>query len=182
MKFSEAWLKEWVSPETTRSQLVEQLTMAGLEVDDVTPVAAEFSGVKVGRVVTCAQHPDADKLRVTQVDIGTELLDIVCGASNCREGLVVAVATVGAILPGDFKIKKAKLRGQPSHGMLCSYQELGIDIESDGILELPDDAPLGMDIREYLTLDDAIVDIDLTPNRADCLSILGLAREVAALK
>lgn len=182
MKFSESWLREWINVDINREQLSDQLTMAGLEVDDIKPIAGDFSGVKVGRVVSCGQHPDADKLQVTKVDVGdSELLDIVCGAANCRENLMVAVATVGAILPGDFKIKKAKLRGQPSHGMLCSYDELGIEIDSDGILELPEDAPIGLDIRDYLNLNDAMIDIDLTPNRADCLSILGLAREVSAL-
>ncbi len=156
--------------------------MAGLEVDGVEAVAGEFTGVKVGQVVECAQHPDADKLRVTKVDVGAEeLLDIVCGASNCRQGIKVAVATVGAVLPGDFKIKKAKLRGQPSHGMLCSFTELGIDVESDGIMELAEDAVLGTDFREFLGLDDVTIDVDLTANRADCLSIAGLAREVGVL-
>ncbi len=145
-------------------------------------MAGSFTGVKVGQVVSCEQHPDADKLRVTKVDIGAEeLLDIVCGASNCRLGIKVAVATVGAVLPGDFKIKKAKLRGQPSHGMLCSFSELGIDVESDGILELSESAVLGTDFREFLGLDDVTVDVDLTANRADCFSIRGLAREVGVL-
>ncbi|MGS0729593.1 phenylalanine--tRNA ligase subunit beta, partial [Shewanella sp. 0m-11] len=112
---------------------------------------------------------------------GEELIDIVCGASNCRLGLKVAVAMVGAVLPGDFKIKKAKLRGQPSFGMLCSFGELGVDIESDGIIELPLDAPIGQDVREYLDLDDAVIDVDLTANRADCLGMAGLAREVGVL-
>ncbi len=150
--------------------------------DDVIAVAGDFSGVVVGEVVECGQHPDADKLRVTKVNVGgEELLDIVCGAPNCRQGLKVAVAVVGAVLPGDFKIKKAKLRGQPSHGMLCSYGELGIEIESDGIIELPLDAPIGTDIREYLQLNDVIIDVDLTANRADCLGMVGLAREVGVL-
>lgn len=182
MKFSESWLREWVNPAVTTDELTHQITMAGLEVDDVLPVAGEFTGVKVGKVVECGQHPDADKLRVTKVDVGAEeLLDIVCGASNCREGLIVAVATVGAVLPGGFKIKKAKLRGQPSHGMLCSFTELGIDVESDGIMELPESAVIGTDIREYLSLNDVTVDVDLTANRADCFSIRGLAREVGVL-
>ncbi|MDE1335178.1 phenylalanine--tRNA ligase subunit beta [Vibrio aestuarianus] len=182
MKFSESWLREWVSPAVTTDELTHQITMAGLEVDDVLPVAGEFTGVKVGQVVECAQHPDADKLRVTKVDVGEEeLLDIVCGASNCRQGIKVAVATVGAVLPGDFKIKKAKLRGQPSHGMLCSFTELGIDVESDGIMELAEDAVIGTDFREFLNLDDVTVDVDLTANRADCFSIRGLAREVGVL-
>ena len=182
MKFSESWLREWVNPEISREALSEQITMAGLEVDGVDPVAAEFSGVVVGEVVECGQHQDADKLRVTKINVGgEELLDIVCGAPNCRLGLKVAVAVVGAKLPGDFKIKKAKLRGVPSHGMLCSYTELGIDIESDGIIELPLDAPIGTDIRDYLDLNDAVIDVDLTANRADCLGMVGLAREVAVL-
>ncbi|MEM5730302.1 phenylalanine--tRNA ligase subunit beta [Shewanella algae] len=182
MKFSESWLREWVNPGISRDELTHQITMAGLEVDDVIAVAGDFSGVVVGEVVECGQHPDADKLRVTKVNVGgEELLDIVCGAPNCRQGLKVAVAVVGAVLPGDFKIKKAKLRGQPSHGMLCSYGELGIEIESDGIIELPLDAPIGTDIREYLQLNDVIIDVDLTANRADCLGMVGLAREVGVL-
>ncbi len=182
MKFSDSWLREWVNPSVSRDALSHQITMAGLEVDGVDPVAAEFSGVVVGEVVECGQHPDADKLRVTKINVGEEeLIDIVCGAPNCRLGLKVAVAMVGAVLPGDFKIKKAKLRGQPSFGMLCSYGELGIDIESDGIIELPTDAPIGKDVREYLDLNDAVIDVDLTANRADCLGMAGLAREVGVL-
>ncbi|UGA56233.1 phenylalanine--tRNA ligase subunit beta [Vibrio sp. VB16] len=182
MKFSESWLREWVNPAVTTDELTHQITMAGLEVDDVLPVAGIFTGVKVGKVVECGQHPDADKLRVTKVDVGAEeLLDIICGAPNCREGIKVAVATVGAVLPGNFKIKKAKLRGQPSHGMLCSFSELGIDVESDGIMELTEDAIIGKDFREYLDLDDVTIDVDLTANRADCFSIRGLAREVGVL-
>ncbi|MDG5899390.1 phenylalanine--tRNA ligase subunit beta [Shewanella xiamenensis] len=182
MKFSESWLREWVNPAVSREALSHQITMAGLEVDGVDPVAAEFNGVVVGEVVECGQHPDADKLRVTKVSVGSgELIDIVCGAPNCRQGLKVAVAMVGAVLPGDFKIKKAKLRGMPSEGMLCSYSELGIDIDSDGIIELPLDAPLGKDLREYLQLDDAVIEVDLTANRADCLGMVGLAREVGVL-
>ena len=182
MKFSETWLREWVNPSVSTDELTHQITMAGLEVDDVLPVAGSFTGVKVGHVVECGQHPDADKLRVTKVDVGeADLLDIVCGAPNCRQGLKVAVATVGAVLPGDFKIKKAKLRGQPSHGMLCSFTELGIDVESDGIMELAEDAVVGTDFRQFLGLDDVTVDVDLTANRADCFSIRGLAREVGVL-
>ncbi len=182
MKFSESWLREWVNPAISREELAQQITMAGLEVDGFEGVAGDFSGVVIGEVVECGQHPDADKLRVTKVNVGgEELLDIVCGAPNCRQGLKVCVAVVGAVLPGDFKIKKAKLRGQPSHGMLCSYGELGVDIESDGIIELPADAPIGTDVREYLQLNDAIFDVDLTANRADCLGMVGLAREVGVL-
>ncbi|MDP5037251.1 MAG: phenylalanine--tRNA ligase subunit beta [Alishewanella sp.] len=182
MKFSESWLREWVSPKLDTQALSEQLSMAGLEVDGIAAVAGEFSGVVVGEVVACEQHPDADKLQITKVSIGSaELLDIVCGAKNCRLGLKVAVATVGAVLPGNFQIKKAKLRGQPSHGMLCSFSELGMADDSDGIMELPTDAPVGTDLRQYLALDDVTIEVDLTPNRADCLGIKGLAREVAAL-
>ncbi len=182
MKFSEQWLREWVNPQVSTDALSEQLSMAGLEVDGVEPVAADFSGVVVGKVVECGQHPNADKLRVTKINVGEEeLLDIVCGAPNCREGLKVAVAKVGAVLPGDFKIKKAKLRGEPSHGMLCSFSELGMGEDHSGIIELPADAELGMDIRDYLNLDDNIIEVDLTPNRADCLGIRGLAREVGVL-
>jgi len=182
MKFSEAWLREWVNPEITRDELAHQITMAGLEVDDVEPVAGEFTKVVVGEVVECGQHPDADKLQVTKINVGEdELIDIVCGAKNCRQGLKVAVAVVGAVLPGDFKIKKAKLRGQPSFGMLCSESELGLADSSDGILELASDAPIGMPVRDYLNLDDVMIDVDLTANRADCLGLSGLAREVGVL-
>ncbi|MFT4465611.1 MAG: phenylalanine--tRNA ligase subunit beta [Sodalis sp. (in: enterobacteria)] len=180
MKFSELWLREWVNPAIDSVALAEQITMAGLEVDGVEPVAGRFTGVVVGQVVECRAHPNADKLRVTKVDIGGERwLDIVCGAPNCRTGLRVAVATIGALLPGDFKIKAAKLRGEPSEGMLCSFAELGIAGDHDGIIELPADAPIGQDIRDYLKLDDNTIDISVTPNRADCLGLLGIARDVA---
>ncbi|WP_241609084.1 phenylalanine--tRNA ligase subunit beta [Rosenbergiella australiborealis] len=182
MKFSELWLREWVNPALSSAQLSEQITMAGLEVDGLDPVAGVFHGVVVGEVVECGQHPNADKLRVTKINVGGErLLDIVCGAPNCRLGLKVAVATVGAVLPGDFKIKPAKLRGEPSEGMLCSFSELGIDVESEGIIELPADAPLGQDIRHYLQLDDNTIEISVTPNRADCLGMTGIARDVAVV-
>ncbi len=182
MKFSEVWLREWIDPIVNTEMLAEQLTMAGLEVDGLASAAGQFTGVVIGRVVECHQHPNADKLRVTKVDIGKEeLLTIVCGAANCRQGLVVACATVGAILPGNFKIKEAKLRGELSQGMLCSYSELAIADDHDGIIELPQDAPIGKDIREYLQLDDTIIEISVTPNRADCLSIVGVARDVAAI-
>jgi len=182
MKFSEAWLREWVNPEISSEELQHQITMAGLEVDDVEAVAGEFTKVLVGEVVECGQHPDADKLQVTKINIGEdELVDIVCGAKNCRLGLKVAVAVVGAVLPGDFKIKKAKLRGQPSFGMLCSESELGMAESAEGIIELPADAPIGQCVREYLQLDDVTIDVDLTANRADCLGIKGLAREVGVL-
>ncbi|WPG22681.1 phenylalanine--tRNA ligase subunit beta [Kosakonia cowanii] len=182
MKFSELWLREWVNPAVDSEALSGQITMAGLEVDGVEPVAGAFHGVVVGEVMECAQHPNADKLRVTKVNVGGDrLLDIVCGAPNCRLGLKVAVATVGAVLPGDFKIKAAKLRGEPSEGMLCSFSELGISDDHNGIIELPADAPIGTDIREYLKLDDNTIEISVTPNRADCLGIIGVARDVAVL-
>ncbi len=182
MKFSELWLREWVNPAISSEALSDQITMAGLEVDGVEPVAGAFNGVVVGHVVECGQHPNADKLRVTKINVGGDrLLDIVCGAPNCRTGLKVAVATVGAVLPGDFKIKAAKLRGEPSEGMLCSFSELGITDDHDGIIELPEDAPIGTDIREYLKLDDNAIEISVTPNRADCLGIIGVARDVGVL-
>lgn len=182
MKFSEKWLREWVNPALDTDALVEKLTNAGLEVDAVEPVAGEFSGVKVGQVTSVEPHPDADKLRLTKVNVGEdELLEIVCGASNVREGLKVPVAVVGAVLPGNFKIKKAKLRGVPSFGMLCSAKELGLAESADGLLELADEAPVGDDFRDYLALDDVAIDIDLTPNRSDCLGIAGVAREVGVL-
>jgi len=182
MKFSELWLREWVNPAIDSEALSGQITMAGLEVDGVEPVAGRFTGVVVGEVMECGQHPNADKLRVTKVNVGGDrLLDIVCGAPNCRQGLKVAVATVGAVLPGDFKIKAAKLRGEPSEGMLCSFSELGISDDHNGIIELPADAPIGTDLRDYLKLDDNTIEISVTPNRADCLGIIGVARDVAVL-
>ncbi|MCE0459809.1 phenylalanine--tRNA ligase subunit beta [Pseudomonas uvaldensis] len=181
MKFSEQWLRGWVSPQVSQDELVARLSMAGLEVDSVTPVAGEFSGVVVGEVLSTEQHPDADKLRVCQVSNGTETFQVVCGAPNVRPGLKIPFAMIGAELPGDFKIKKAKLRGVESNGMLCSQAELQIGEGNDGLMELPADAPVGQDIREYLNLDDASIEVDLTPNRGDCLSLAGLAREVGAL-
>ncbi|MDF2490820.1 MAG: pheT, partial [Pseudomonas sp.] len=181
MKFSEKWLRGWVNPQVNRDELVARLSMAGLEVDSVTPAAGEFSGIIVGEVLSTEQHPDADKLRVCQVSNGSETFQVVCGAPNVRPGLKIPFAMIGAQLPGDFKIKKAKLRGVESNGMLCSAAELQISEENDGLLELADDAPVGEDIRVYLDLDDASIEVDLTPNRGDCLSLAGLAREVGAL-
>lgn len=182
MKLSESWLREWINPDFDVQVIAEKLTQAGLEVDSITPVAGDFSGVVVGEVKSVIPHSDADKLRVCEVDIaGDELLHIVCGASNVREGLKVPVAVVGAVLPGDFKIKKAKLRGEPSFGMLCSAKELGLAESSDGLLELPNDAPLGRDIRDYLALNDFTIEVDLTPNRSDCLGVAGIARELGVI-
>ena len=171
MKFSEQWLREWVNPQIDTQELMDQITMAGLEVDGFEPVAGQFSGVVVGEVQSVGPHPDADKLRVCQVSDGASEVQVVCGAPNVREGMKVPFAVVGAVLPGDFKIKKAKLRGQPSEGMLCSESELGLSDNHDGLMELPADAPVGQDVADYLKLNDVTIDVDLTPNRADCLSI-----------
>lgn len=180
MKFSELWLREWVNPAIDSATLAEQLTMIGLEVDSMEPVAGRFTGVVVGHIMACRPYPNIDKLLVAEVDIGGERwLDIVCDAPNCRADLRVAVATIGALLPGDFKINAAKLRGKPAEGMLCSFSELGIASNHKGIIELPFDAPIGQDIREYLQLNDTTIDISIAPNRADCLGLLGIARDVA---
>ncbi|MDG4812220.1 phenylalanine--tRNA ligase subunit beta [Hydrogenovibrio sp. 3SP14C1] len=183
MKVSESWLREWVNPEWDTNTLAEELSLAGLEVDGIEPVAPAFTHVVVAKVISVEKHPDADKLNVTQVDIGAdEPVQIVCGAKNVVAGMKACCATVGAVLPGDFKIKKAKLRGVPSNGMLCGANELGLpDDGVDGLHVLPDDAPVGTDLREYLDLNDQVIDVDLTPNRADCLSIAGVARDVAAI-
>ncbi|HCA5016745.1 TPA: phenylalanine--tRNA ligase subunit beta [Acinetobacter baumannii] len=182
MKISENWLRTWVNPAIDNDTLSDQLTMLGLEVDELAPVAKPFTGVVVGEVLTVEQHPDADRLRVTTVNIGSgEPLQIVCGAPNVRAGMKAPVATIGAILPGDFKIKKGKLRGVESQGMLCGASEIDLEDKIDGLLELPDDAPVGVNIREYLKLDDNVIDISITPNRGDCFSIRGIAREVAVI-
>lgn len=182
MKISENWLRTWVNPAIDSDTLSDQLTMLGLEVDELAPVAKPFTGVVVGEVLTVEQHPDADRLRVTTVNIGSgEPLQIVCGAPNVRAGMKAPVATIGAILPGDFKIKKGKLRGVESQGMLCGASEIDLEDKIDGLLELPADAPVGVNIREYLKLDDNVIDISITPNRGDCFSIRGIAREVAVI-
>ncbi|MCT9230045.1 phenylalanine--tRNA ligase subunit beta [Acinetobacter baumannii] len=182
MKISENWLRTWVNPAIDSDTLSDQLTMLGLEVDELAPVAKPFTGVVVGEVLTVEQHPDADRLRVTTVNIGSgEPLQIVCGAPNVRAGMKAPVATIGAVLPGDFKIKKGKLRGVESQGMLCGASEIDLEDKIVGLLELPDDAPVGVNIREYLKLDDNVIDISITPNRGDCFSIRGIAREVAVI-
>ncbi len=181
MKFSEAWLREWVDPPVPRETLFEQLTMAGLEVEGAEAVAADFTGVVVGEVVSVASHPDADKLSVCEVSDGSERHQVVCGAPNVRAGLKSAFARVGAVLPDNFKIRKAKLRGVESRGMLCSAAELGLGDDHDGILELAAGSEAGLDLRAALALDDVTVELNLTPNRGDCLSIRGLAREVGVL-
>ena len=185
MKFSEQWLRELVNPAIDTQGLVDQVTMAGLEVDEVEKVAGDFSGVVVGEILTAEQHPNADKLQVCTVSDGSEEFQVVCGAPNARAGLKTAFAKVGAVLPTpdgkEFKIKKAKLRQVESFGMLCADDELGISEDHAGIMELAADAPVGTCLREYLSLDDKVIDVDLTPNRGDCLSIRGLAREVGVL-
>ena len=182
MKFSEAWLREWVNPDLDTRQLGDRLTMAGLEGEFFEPVAAEFSGVVVAEVLSVEAHPDADKLRVCQVEVGDgKALQIVCGAPNVRSGMKAPLATVGARMPEGLKIKKSKLRGVESHGMLCSARELGLSDEHKGLLELPADAPVGIDLRVYMRLDDTVISIGLTPNRGDCLGMEGMAREVAAV-
>lgn len=182
MQFSENWLRSFVNPPLDSGALGHLMTMAGLEVEEAHPVAPPFSGVVVAHIIEAEKHPNADKLKLCKVDIGTgELLQIVCGAPNAAAGMKVPCAKVGAVLPGDFVIKAAKLRGVESAGMLCSGRELGLSEDHAGLLALEGDAPVGMDIREWLALDDTCFVIKLTPNRADCLSLTGVAREVAAL-
>ena len=178
----ESWLREVANPSLNTEELAHRLTMAGLEVEGVESVAPEFSGVVVAEIKTIEQHPNADKLRICQVDAGTgELLQIVCGAPNAAAGIKVPLATIGAVLPGNFKIGKSKLRGVESFGMLCSARELGITEDASGLLILDNQLTVGQNIREALQLNDKVFEIKLTPNRADCLSIYGVAREVAAL-
>ncbi len=182
MKFSERWLREWVNPPITTEQLVEQLTLAGLEVDSVESVAPRFSKVVVGEVLTVESHPEAKKLKICQVNVGrAEPLTIVCGASNVTAGMRVPTALVGAELPGGMKIEVATLRGVISFGMLCSAKELGLAENSEGLMPLSATAPIGEEVYHYLQLKDVSIEIDLTPNRGDCLSIQGIAREVHAL-
>ena len=178
MNISTRWLREWVNPDVSDLKLSEKLTMAGLEVDRIAPVAPPFEGLVVGHVVSCGKHPNADKLSLCEVDIGAgENLQIICGALNVRQDLKVAVATVGSVLPNKLKIKRAKLRGVESNGMLCSESEIGISDSHEGIIELDSKAKIGDDVREVLDLDDQIIELDITPNRGDCFSVLGVARE-----
>ncbi|MFO7808246.1 phenylalanine--tRNA ligase subunit beta [Guyparkeria sp.] len=181
MLFSENWLRTWIDPQVDTEELAHRLTMAGLEVDAIEPAAPAFDNVVVAEVKTVRPHPDADKLRVTEVFDGETTWQVVCGAPNVREGLRAPLARVGATLPGGMKIKKAKLRGEPSHGMLCGADEVGLTSSRDGLLELPDDAPVGANLREWLDLDDAVIELGITPNRGDVLSIAGLAQECSAL-
>lgn len=185
MNISEQWLREWVNPELDFMAIGEKLTVAGLEVDAVEKAATDFTGIVVGEILSVEKHPDADKLNVCQVNNGDETLQIVCGASNVRAGMKAPLALMGAVLPmpegKPLKIKKGKLRGVASHGMLCAATELGMAESSDGLLDLPSDAPVGQDIREYLKLDDTTLELAITPNRGDALSVMGVAREVSLL-
>ncbi|AHG64259.1 phenylalanine--tRNA ligase subunit beta [Advenella mimigardefordensis] len=182
MLFPESWLRSFVNPSISTDELSHTLTMAGLEIEGTAPVAPPFSGIVVAHIMAVRPHPNADKLRICTVDDGSgEPLQIVCGAPNAAEGLKVPLARIGAVLPGDFKISKARMRGEDSFGMLCSARELGLSQDHGGLLELDANAKIGQDIRSALDLNDTIFEIKLTPNRADCLSILGVAREVRAL-
>lgn len=182
MQFSQQWLYSWVNPQLSSEQLAHTLTMAGLEVEKTELAAPPFTGVVVAEVKSVQKHPDADRLNITQIDAGTgELIQIVCGAPNVQVGIKVPCALAGAVLPGNFKIKPTKMRGQESNGMLCSAKELGLIDQVNGLLILPNDAPVGKNIRDYLQLDDHLHTLKITPNRADCLSIKGIAREVGAL-
>jgi phenylalanyl-tRNA synthetase beta chain len=181
MQFNLGWLKKWVAIDLDAGSLADKLTASGLEVDDIRPVAGEFSNVVVAEIEDCQAHPNADKLMLCTVNDGSaEHLQIVCGAPNARSGIRVPLARVGARIGPDFKIKRAKLRGVESFGMLCSARELQLSDDHSGLMELPPDAPIGKDLVEYLSLDDTIIEVDLTPNRGDCLSIRGLARDVSA--
>src|SRR6202048_2218303 len=182
MKVPYSWLADWVDIPWDAPELGSRLTLAGFELDALEPGAPPFSAVIVAEILSAERHPQADKLQVCQVSVGSgEPVQIVCGAANARAGLKSALAVVGAKLPGDLNIKAARLRGVESQGMLASAKELGLAETSAGILELPDDAPVGQPLREYLGLDDFVLDLAITPNRGDAMSILGIAREVAAL-
>ncbi|GLQ89687.1 phenylalanine--tRNA ligase subunit beta [Dyella flagellata] len=180
MKFSENWLRHHVPTRASRDELAATLTAIGLEVEDVTPLGNALDGVIVARIVSTQKHPEADRLQVCEVDTGNGMVQVVCGAPNARAGLVAPLATVGANLPGGIAIKAAKLRGVESFGMLCSAKELGVDPDASGLLELPADAPVGTALASYLGLPDATIEIKLTPNRADCFSVRGIAFDVAA--
>jgi len=182
MKFSENWLREWVNPDISTDELAYKLTMAGHEVDDVTLQGHGIEDVVVAEVLSFEKHPNADRLNVCQVDPGDgEAIEIVCGAPNVYAGMKTPMASPGVTLPNGLKLRKSKIRGVVSNGMLCSAVELGLGDESDGIMDLPADAPSGQPITEYLNLPDSVIDVDLTPNRGDCFSVLGIARDVAAV-
>ena len=182
MKIAESWLREWVNPDLDTESLGHQLTMLGHEVDDITIEGEGIDGVVVAEVVEVGKHPDADRLSVCKVSTGAaKLVDVVCGAPNVVQGMKSPLATPGITLPNGVKLGKSRIRGVVSNGMLCSAVELGLGTESDGIISLPSDAPVGTPLVDYLNLPDAVFDIDLTPNRGDCFSVLGIARDVAAL-
>ena len=182
MLFSESWLRSYIDPAMDTDALCEAMTMAGLEVEEVAPVAPAFSGIVVARVLTCVDHENSDHLHVCTVDVGeAEPVQIVCGAPNVRAGVLVPCAKIGAVLPGDFKIKKAKMRGVESFGMLCSARELGITEDHSGLWILPEGLTVGEDIRTACHLDDKKIEIKLTPNRGDALSLIGVARDLHAV-
>ncbi|MGH8244227.1 MAG: YtpR family tRNA-binding protein, partial [Steroidobacteraceae bacterium] len=182
MRISLAWLSEWVDAGVDAATLASRLTMSGLEVESMEPAAGDFQGVVVGEVLSVERHPGADKLTVCQVaGGGSTLLQIVCGAPNVRAGMKAPLALEGATLSSGDPIRKAKLRGVESSGMLCSARELGLSEEHEGILELPDELVTGSPLRKALALDDSILTLNVTPNRGDVLSVLGVAREVAAI-
>ncbi len=181
MIISELWLREQIDLDQSVEEIADLLTNAGLEVDAVQPLAGEIDNLVIGQVTSVSKHPDADRLNIAQVDIGSDKLEIVCGAANVRESLHVAVALVGAKLPNGLKIKRAKVRGVESNGMLCSAAELGLEESSEGLIELGAQAKIGERVDQYLQMKDALIDIDLTPNRGDCLSVQGIARELKVL-
>jgi len=182
MLFAEEWLRHYINPNMTTEALTEALTMAGLEVEETSTVAPAFNGVVVARILECVAHENSDHLHVCKVDVGeAEPLQIVCGAPNAAAGIKVPCAKIGALLPGGFAIKKAKMRGVDSFGMLCSARELGISEDHSGLWVLPDDAPVGEDIRSYARLDEKRIEIKLTPNRGDALSVIGVARDLRAI-
>ncbi len=182
MKIAESWLREWVDPELDTGALGHQLTMLGHEVDGITIEGDGIAAVVIAEVIECGKHPDADRLSVCKVSDGSGVVvDVVCGAPNVRKGMKSPLAKPGTKLPNGLKLRKSKIRGVISNGMLCSATELGLGDESDGIIELPEDAPVGSSLVDFLALPDAVIDLDLTPNRGDCFSVLGIARDVSAL-
>ena len=182
MKVSLKWLSEYVDVPADTKAFCDRLDLTGTGVEGVEKTGAALDGVVVGHVETCEPHPDSDHMHVVTVDVGAgEPVQVVCGAPNIAAGIKVPVATVGAVLPGDFKIKKSKLRGVASCGMCCSKRELGMSADHEGIWVLPEDAPVGMPIADYAKLSDTVLDLEITPNRPDCLSVVGFAREVGAM-
>lgn len=181
MKVSIKWLKDYVDIDLTPLRLAEMLTMAGLEVESIAEIGAGFTGVVTAKIVSVSPHPQADKLRICMVDRGDAIVQVVCGAPNVAEGQVSALATVGAEIPGGYQIKSSRIRGEVSDGMLCSERELGLSEDHSGIMILPEDTPIGQDLGQVLDLEDTVLELGVTPNRGDCLSIVGVAREVAAI-